>query len=61
MRLTGGQMTVDYLISEGVEYVFAVPGHKNTALRDAFADREHEITVVPAMHEQGAAHVADGY
>src|SRR6201996_5990956 len=61
MRLTGGQMIADYLISEGVEYVFAVPGHGNTALLDAFVDRKDEITVLPAMHEQGAAHMADGY
>lgn len=61
MRLTGGQMIADYLISEGVEYVFAVPGHGNTALLDAFVDRKGEITVLPAMHEQGAAHMADGY
>jgi acetolactate synthase-1/2/3 large subunit len=61
MKLTGGQMIVDYLISEGVDYVFAVPGHGNTALLDAFVDRRDEITVVPAMHEQGAAHMADGY
>jgi acetolactate synthase I/II/III large subunit len=61
MRLTGGQMIADYLIAEGIEYVFAVPGHGNTALLDAFVDRKGEITVVPAMHEQGAAHMADGY
>jgi acetolactate synthase I/II/III large subunit len=61
MRLTGGQMIVDYLISEGVRYVFAVPGHANTALLDAFVDRRDEISVLPAMHEQGAAHMADGY
>jgi acetolactate synthase I/II/III large subunit len=61
MKLTGGQMIADYLISEGVEYVFAVPGHGNTALLDAFVDRKGEITVLPAMHEQGAAHMADGY
>jgi acetolactate synthase I/II/III large subunit len=61
MRLTGGQMIADYLVSEGVEYVFAVPGHGNTALLDAFVDRKDEITVLPAMHEQGAAHMADGY
>jgi acetolactate synthase-1/2/3 large subunit len=54
-------MIADYLISEGVEYVFAVPGHGNTALLDAFVDRKGEITVLPAMHEQGAAHMADGY
>lgn len=60
-QLTGGQMIVDLLIREGVERVFAVPGHGNTALLDAFVDRADEIEVVPAMHEQGAAHMADGY
>jgi acetolactate synthase-1/2/3 large subunit len=61
MQLTGGQMIVEYLISEGVEHVFAIPGHGNTALLDAFVDRRDEIAVHPAMHEQGAAHMADGY
>ena len=60
-KLTGGQMVVDILIREGVEKVFAVPGHGNTALLDAFVDRADEIELVPAMHEQGAAHMADGY
>jgi len=60
-KLTGGQMIVDYLIHEGVEKVFAIPGHGNTALLDAFVDRKSEIELVPAMHEQGAAHMADGY
>jgi acetolactate synthase-1/2/3 large subunit len=60
-KLTGGQMIVDYLIREGVERVFAIPGHGNTALLDAFVDRADEIELVPAMHEQGAAHMADGY
>jgi acetolactate synthase I/II/III large subunit len=61
MQRTGGQMIVDYLISEGVDHVFAVPGHGNTALLDAFVDRKDEIALLPAMHEQGAAHMADGY
>ena len=60
-KMTGGQMIVDYLIHEGVEKVFAIPGHGNTALLDAFVDRAGEIELVPAMHEQGAAHMADGY
>ncbi len=60
-QLTGGQMVVDGLIRQGVEIVFAVPGHGNTALLDAFVEREDEIKVVQAMHEQGAAHMADGY
>src|SRR3954469_18419081 len=54
-------MIVEYLISEGVKYVFAVPGHGNTALVDAFVDYQDQIKVLPAMHEQGAAHMADGY
>ena len=53
-------MVVDILIREGVEKVFAIPGHGNTALLDAFVDRADEIEVL-AMHEQGAAHMADGY
>src|ERR1700692_4799656 len=61
MQLTGGQVVGQYLISEGVEYVFAVPGHGNTALLDAFVDHREEITGLPAMHEQGAAHMADGH
>jgi acetolactate synthase I/II/III large subunit len=61
VQLTGGQMIVEYLISEGVKYVFAVPGHGNTALVDAFVDYKDRITMLPAMHEQGAAHMADGY
>ena len=61
MQLTGGQMIVEYLISEGVKHVFAIPGHGNTALVDAFVDHRDQITMLPAMHEQGAAHMADGY
>jgi acetolactate synthase-1/2/3 large subunit len=60
-KLTGGQMVVEHLIREGVEKVFAIPGHGNTALLDAFVDRADEIELIPAIHEQGAAHMADGY
>lgn len=59
-KLTGGQIIAEYLSHEGVEKVFAVPGHGNTAMLDAFVGR-NDIEVIPAMHEQGAAHMADGY
>ncbi|PUA20617.1 acetolactate synthase [Glaciimonas sp. PCH181] len=59
--MTGGQIVVEYLIREKVPFAFAIPGHGNTALLDAFVDRKDEITLVPAMHEQGASHMADGY
>ncbi|WP_353227135.1 thiamine pyrophosphate-binding protein [Pseudomonas qingdaonensis] len=60
-KMTGGEIIVEYLIREKVPYVFGIPGHGNTALLDAFVDRKDEITLVPAMHEQGASHMADGY
>lgn len=61
MRLTGGQIIANYLIDEGVRHVFGISGHGNTALLDAFVDRRDAIDLVPAIHEQGAAHMADGY
>ncbi|NML99039.1 thiamine pyrophosphate-binding protein [Paraburkholderia sp. RP-4-7] len=60
-EMTGGQIVVEYLVREKVPYTFGIPGHGNTALLDAFVDRQKEITLVPAMHEQGASHMADGY
>ncbi len=59
--MTGGQIVAEYLIREGMPYLFGVPGHGNTALLDAFVDRRDEITLVQAIHEQGAAHMADAY
>src|SRR6516164_1371277 len=61
MKMTGGQITAEYLIREGVPMLFGVPGHGNTALLDAFVDRRSEITIMQAMHEQGAAHIADAF
>ncbi len=61
MRMTGGQIVAEYLIREGVPMLFGVPGHGITALLDAFVDRRGEIAVVQAIHEQGAAHMADAY
>ncbi len=59
--MTGGQIVVDHLVSEGVTHTFGIPGHGNTALLDAFVDRRADIALVPAMHEQGASHMADGF
>jgi len=59
--MTGGQVIVDHLIREKVPYTFGIPGHGNTALLDAFVDRKAEIDLLPAMHEQNASHMADGF
>lgn len=60
-EMTGGQIIVDHLIREGVTHVFGIPGHGDTALMDAFVDRRDEINLLPAMHEQNASHMADGF
>lgn len=60
-EVTGGEIIVDHLIREGVTHVFGIPGHGDTALMDAFVDRKDEIALLPAMHEQNASHMADGF
>ena len=45
---------------EGVRYVFGHPGHGNTNILDAIYDSS-QIEFMLTRHEQGAAHIADGY
>lgn len=61
MRLTGGEIVVEYLIKEGVPYLVGIPGHGNVALFDALVDRGERIRPFPVVHEQSAAHIADAY
>jgi acetolactate synthase-1/2/3 large subunit len=58
-NLTGGEIIATYLEMEGVEYLVGIPGHGSTNLLDAFNDSD--VTVIQPRHEQGAAHLADGY
>lgn len=58
-KLTGGEILVEYLEREGVEYFVGIPGHGSTTILDPFNDSD--ITVIQPRHEQGAAHLADGY
>jgi acetolactate synthase-1/2/3 large subunit len=60
MRYTGGQAIAEQLVREQVTHLFGIPGHGNSALLDAFIERRGEINVLPAIHEQGASHMADG-
>jgi len=57
--LNGGEIIARYLEKEGVEYLVGIPGHGSTNLLDAFNDSE--VEVIQPRHEQGAAHLADGY
>jgi acetolactate synthase-1/2/3 large subunit len=58
-KLTGAQILWETLEHEGVDVVFGYPGGSNLPIYDALIDTSiHHVLV---RHEQGAAHMADGY
>jgi acetolactate synthase I/II/III large subunit len=59
MKLTGAQILWQTLEREGVDVIFGYPGGANLPIYDALIDSTiHHVLV---RHEQGAAHMADGY
>ena len=58
---TGSEAIVDYLISEGVPYVFGIPGHGCLGLTDAFFTRKDKIKVIQPKQEMAGVHMAVGY
>jgi len=59
MRISGAQVIWEVLTREGVEVVFGYPGGAILPTYDAMLD--YPLRHVLARHEQGAAHMADGY
>lgn len=59
MRLTGAQIVIEALKHEGVDVIFGIPGGAIIDVYDALYDSD--IRHILAHHEQGAAHMADGY
>ncbi|HEY5669792.1 MAG TPA: biosynthetic-type acetolactate synthase large subunit [Anaerolineales bacterium] len=59
MKRTGAQIVWETLVREGVDLVFGYPGGANLPIYDAMLD--YPVRHVLARHEQGAAHMADGY
>jgi len=59
MRLTGAQIIWETLVQEKVDVVFGYPGGAIMPAYDAML--EYPIRHVLVRHEQGAAHMADGY
>ena len=55
----GAEALVKVLEDEGVDTVFGYPGGANLPIYDVL--RTSSIQHVLARHEQGAAHMADGY
>ncbi|MDO9106259.1 MAG: acetolactate synthase 3 large subunit [Methylovulum sp.] len=60
MELSGGQILVQSLKDEGVEYIFGYPGGAVLHLYDAIFQQD-DVKHILVRHEQGATHAADGY
>jgi len=60
VELNGGEIIVQFLKDEGVEYIFGYPGGAVLHIYDALFEQE-EVKHILVRHEQGAGHAADGY
>ncbi len=59
--LTGAEIVWECLVREGVQVVFGYPGGTNLPIYDAMTRYRDKVHHVLVRHEQGAAHMADGY
>ena len=59
--MEGGQAIIRSLEKEGVEYIFGYSGGSVIPIFDALVTTGTKINFVLTRHEQGAAHMADGY
>ena len=59
MKMTGAQILIESLLKEGVEVVFGYPGGQMLPIYDALYNSKLKHILV--RHEQGAAHMADGF
>lgn len=58
-RMTPSEAFVETLVANGVDTIFGIMGSAFMDAMDIFAPAG--IRLVPVVHEQGAAHMADGY
>ncbi len=61
MKRSGAQIIWDGLVRAGTEVIFGIPGGMNLPIFDALAKYNYPVHHVLTRHEQGAAHMADGY
>lgn len=59
--MDGGQAIIKCLEAQGVEYIFGYSGGSVIPIFDAMITTPSNIKFVLVRHEQGAAHMADGY
>jgi acetolactate synthase I/II/III large subunit len=60
-RMKGADLITEYLIKNGIPYVFGICGHGNVGLLDSLYGVRDRIKLVSPRHEQVAAHMADAY
>ena len=60
MELSGGQILVQCLKDEGIEFVFGYPGGSVLHIYDAIFHQD-EVKHILVRHEQAATHAADAY
>lgn len=60
MELSGGELLIEALKEEGVEYLFGYPGGAVLHIYDALYE-QNSVKHILVRHEQGATHAADGY
>ena len=60
MQMSGAHVVLECLRQEGVRHIFGYPGGVLLPFYDALYDCE-DIEHILVRHEQGAAHMADGY
>ncbi len=60
MELSGGELLMEALKEEGVEYLFGYPGGAVLHIYDALY-QQNSVKHILVRHEQAATHAADGY
>ena len=60
-RMKGAELITEYLIKNGIPYVFGICGHGNVGMLDLLYEARDRITLISPRHEQVAAHMADAY
>ena len=60
MKLKGSEIIIKCLEREGVDTIFGIPGGSVIPLFDKLYSNK-KIKTILTRHEQGAAHMADGY
>ena len=60
MKKTGAEIFVESLKQEGVNVLFGIPGGVVLKIFDVLYQQK-DIEVILTRHEQGAAHMAEGY